>query len=829
MFGNYLTTALRNIVRHKLYSFINIGGLAVGLACAVFIMLFVRDELSYDKWVPGAENLYRLELTLVIPGRAPFSVATVPYPMPAAMKDEIPEVTAQTRFYRMDATMMVGDRQFLEKVDFVDPGFFNVIKLPLIVGDPAQVFRQPDSAVLTQSQARKYFGSADPIGKTIVTGRGGCADTDASCKASTISLKVTGIARDLPHNSQLLGEIFVPNTSKADRYAQPMKESWFSENGYGYLTLAPGTDPQTVITKMAPILNKAVNGVLHKFGIQLNGDQAYLLHLTPFAQVHLTSGQWAGGMTPPGSWTTVYGVAAIGVLILLVACFNFMNLATARALLRAREIALRKTLGAGRRQLILQFLGESVLMAFLALLVALALVEILLPAFGRFLERPMTLNYLADWPLMLMIVGVTVAAGLISGSYPALVLSGFRPAIVLRTNSSGQAGSGRLRTILVVLQFAVSIGLGIAALVVFAQISYARNIDLGFRRDNMLLMGGGGRVTADGHDSFVQTLRTNPGILDIGMSSFTPFFNGQSLVNVMVPGQPDMIALNEIAISPNFPSIYGMRLAAGRLLSDTRAEDKMYRAKVMMAREPRNEGHNVIVNESAVARMGYTPQQALGKTILFGENHVRIVGVLADVKFGGAREPIRPTAYTYYPDIPIGMVLRLKPDAIPQTLDFIDKAWRSFVPNAAIQRQFLDETFEKLYRADERQGQMFGIFVAIAIFIACLGLFGLAAFTAGRRTREIGIRKVFGARNRDVVFLLLWQFSLPVLIANVIAWPLAWYYLHGWLQGFAYRIPLNPLYFIGTGLAALAIAWATIFAHAHRVARANPINALRTE
>jgi putative ABC transport system permease protein len=272
-----------------------------------------------------------------------------------------------------------------------------------------------------------------------------------------------------------------------------------------------------------------------------------------------------------------------------------------------------------------------------------------------------------------------------------------------------------------------------------------------------------------------------------------------------------------------------MKLLAGRELSDARAEDKLYRSTVPMSADPQNEGHNLLVNESAATRMGYTPEQAIGKTILFGQNHVHIIGVLADIKFGGAREPIRPTAYTYYPDASVGLALRLKPDMIPQTLTFIDKTWRRFAPQAAVQRAFLDESFEKLYRADERQGTMFGIFVAIAIAIACLGLFGLAAFTAGRRTQEIGIRKVFGARTRDVIFLLLWQFSIPVLIANVIAWPLAWYYLHGWLQGFAYRISLNPLYFVGAGTVALLIAWATIFAHALRVARANPIHALRTE
>jgi putative ABC transport system permease protein len=829
MFRNYLTVALRNMVRHKLYSIINIAGLAVGLACVMFIVLFVRDELSYDQWLPGTEHLYRLEQTVLVPSRPVLPLAVVPFAMPAAMKDEIPEVTGMTRVWQEQFTLTAGDRQFVETtVDVVDPGFFQIIKLHLIAGDPQQALREPDSIVLSQSAARKYFGDADPLGKIITTGRGGCDDKDRACLDSIISLRVTGVARDIPHNSQLTGEFFVSNKSLVDRYQQQMKENWLAQNGWGYLVLAPGADPQSVIAKAAPMLDRALTKDLNRFGVKLNGAQAYLLHLTPFSKVHLDSGRWVYNMTPPGSWATVYGVAAIGLLILLVACFNFMNLATARALLRAREIALRKTMGALRQQLVIQFLGEAVLMALLALLLALAMTQMLLPAFDNFLQRPIAFTYAADWPLLLLILAIAVAAGLVSGSYPALVLSGFRPAAVLRANTGGQAGSGRLRAILVVLQFAVSIGLGIAALVVFSQISFARNVDLGLQRDNVLIIDGHGRVTGEGRESFVQALRSQPGVLALGMANFQPFDSGQSLVNVMVPGHPDMIMLNEIDASPDIPSVYGMKLIAGRLLSDTRAEDRMY-FKGFLQLELRNEGHNILINETAAARMGFTPQQAIGKNVLFGLNHVNIVGVLADAKYGGAREPVKPTAFDYYPEQSANVALRLRGDMIPQTLSFIDKSWHSFAPITAVQRHFLDDSFDKLFSADERQGAMFGIFVAIAIFIACLGLFGLAAFTAGRRTKEIGIRKVFGASTRDVVFLLIWQFSIPVLIANAIAWPLAWYYLRGWLEGFAYRIALSPLYFAGVGTVALVIAWITIFAHAWRVARANPINALRYE
>ena len=827
MFRNYLTVALRNIVRHKLYSFINICGLAIGLTCVIFVILFIRDELSYDKWIPDTRDLYRIELSVAVPGREPLAMAVVPFAMPAAMHDEIPEVTGMTRFNPQTMTLMVGDRQFLEHVVSVDPQFFQIIKLPLLQGDPSRVFRDPQSLVLSESAARKYFGTTDVIGK-IITTTANCEAADTACLGRLVSLKVTGLVRDIPYNSQLEGDVFLPNTSIADRNGRKARLSWHTENGYGYVRLAPGADPHAVIAKMAPMLDRAITGELTASGNPLKGSQAYTVHLTPFTDVHLTSEHWRFSIKPPGSWTTVYGVGVVGFLILFVACFNFMNLATARALLRAREIALRKTHGANRGQLIAQFLGEAVLIALLSLVLAMALAEVLEPAFGRFLQHPVALNYANDWPVLLIILGVTIAAGLVSGSYPALVLSGFRPALVLRANNAGQVGSGGLRNVLVVLQFAVSIGLGIAAAVVFTQVSFARNIDLGFRKDNVLVVSGAGLLTIEGREGFIQQLRSNPDVLDIAMINILPFDTSQITSTVQLVGHPEHTELNERVIGTNAVPMLGMKLVAGRLLSDSHAQDEVREGNGDGATG--NEGHNVLIDEAAASLLGLTPQQAVGQTIIYeGKSHLTIVGVLANAKFGGAREPAKPSLYVYDPKFTAAAMIRIRPEAIPQTLSFIDRAWHGFAPTKAMQRYFLDDDFGKLYQADERQGEMFGLFVLVAIFIACLGLFGLAAFTAGRRTREIGIRKVFGARIRDVVFLLLWQFSIPVLVANLIAWPVAWYYLRGWLQGFAYRVPLSPLYFLGAGAVALLIAWATVFSHARRVAGANPIHALRYE
>jgi putative ABC transport system permease protein len=824
MFRNYLTVALRNIVRHKLYSFINIGGLAVGLACVIFVLLFIRNELSYDKWIPGTQNLYRVEKTSHLQGRDPFDMAGLPFPLPAAMQDQIPEVKAAVRLDYTYMTLFAGDRQFREHIALVSPIFFDIVKLPLVKGDPAGVFSDPESVVLSESAARKYFGTTDAIGKIIKT-TANCqsADDMKACLGRLVPLKVTGIMRDIPHNSHLDGDVFIPNTSITDRIGQRVKQSWSSNSGYGYVLLAAGAKPQTVLSKMAPLLDRAYPP---EPGDSRKGSQRFTFHLTPFAEVHLTSARWRGNEKPSGSWVTLYGVGIVGFLILFVACFNFMNLATALASLRAREIALRKTHGADRGQLIVQFLGEAVLTALLSLLVALALVEILQPAFERLLQHPVAMRYDGTWLSLLVLVAVM--AGLLSGVYPALVLSGFRPSAILRTGNTARAGSGRLQTVLVVLQFAVSIGLGISVMVVFSQISFARNIDMGFRKDNLLVVSGTGLVTLGGRESFIERLRSNPGILDVAVSDAIPFGGyGLGLLSAQVPGHSARVALNQLIIGTNAAQILGMRLAAGRLLSGGRAQDRFD----AQGGSPTgaNENRNILIDDAAAANLGFTPQQAVGKTIILGKSHVHIVGVIANVKFEGAREPARATIYVYDPKYPGSVIVRIRPDTVPQTLSFIDRAWRDFAPTKAVNRYFLDDNFDRFYQADERQGELFGVFVVIAIFISCLGLFGLAAFTAGRRTREIGIRKVFGARTRDLVFLLLWQFSIPVLIANLIAWPVAWYWLHDWLQGFAYRIPLSPLYFAAAGIAALLIAWATIFAHALRVARANPVHALRYE
>jgi len=826
MFRHYLVTAARSLAHHRLYSLINIAGLSIGLAAAILIVLYVRDELSYDKWIPDTGNVYRLEATFYLPGRAPWPMAMASFPVVTAIRGQIPQVKAVTHVQPEPMTVNIGDRQFRERITFVDPNFFQVIKLPLVEGDPARVLAQPESVVLSQSTARKFFGTVDPIGKILALGQdenSACSASDSACLSAVYPLIVTGVLRDLPHNTQLVADLIVPNTSRADEMTPREKaQDWTATDGdYGYLELRPGSDPNAVLAALKQILDRSYDP--RKFGVNLSFSEFERYRLTPFREVHLASDQY-GGMTPGGSWTTVYGLGAIALLIVLIACCNFTNLTTARATLRAREIAVRKVGGAKRGELIVQFLLEAALYSVASLAIALSLVEVLLPFYDRFLGRFIALHYVADWELLAALIAGAIAVGLLSGLYPALVLSGFRPALSLRSGVSSYRSPGVLRSALVVLQFAISIGLGIAALVVFRQTDFARKVDLGFNRDGIVIVRGIARLTPSAREGLAAELRTDPQIVGIAYSNAVPLnlFNVNN-DEIRTAGKPESVSAEIMNIGPEFPTLYGMKLLAGRLLSAKRGEDLGTRGVV----------HNLLINATGAQRLGFSPGDAVGRRVtVTGEYTATIVGVLSDIKFEGMRDPVRATLYyfdTADPHAMTNLSIRVRGDRAADTLAFIDRTWRSFAPGAAIDRYYLSDAFEGLFQPDEKQGAMLGVFVGVAIFIACLGLFGLTVFTAERRTKEIGIRKIAGARTYDILRLMLWRISVPVLVADLIAWPVAYHYLARWLEGYAYRISLSPIYFLAGAVAALLIAWATVFAHTLRLARANPVHALRYE
>jgi putative ABC transport system permease protein len=692
MLRHYLVMAVRSFARHKLYSFINVAGLSIALASAILILLFVRDQLSYDDWIPGTANLYRLEVTWHMPGQL-MATALSPFPVLNAMKAEIPGVRAVTHVVPEQLTVTVGGRQFLQTVTVVDPNFLQVIRLPLAAGDPARVLAAPESIVLSQSMARKYFGSSDPVGRFLqVSGvvPYECSPNDSTCFSATHSLRVSGVLRDLPHDTQLIADFLMPNTSQADELSPAQKQNtWNGTLGNnGYIELAPGIDPMKVLSDLRPILDRSVNTDY----IALTGSEMEQYSLTPFRSVHLTSGK-LGDMKPPGNRTTVYGFAAIALLIVLVACCNFMNLATARATLRAREIGLRKVVGAKRRELAAQFLVEAVCTTLVSLAIALSLVEILLPFFSRFLDEPIGLHYLSNRMLLGGTIAGAVVVGLLSGAYPAMVLSGFRPVSTLSASGAAHIGSGLLRSMLVVGQFVVSIGLGIAAIVIFRQIHFARSVDLGFNRYGMVVIDSISNLPADARVRLARVLSTGPGIAGTALSNAVPFdTKWTNNVAVHAAGGVGNITAHLVEASPEFPSVYGMRLLAGRLLSADRGQDVSASAK------------NVLVDAQAARSLGFTIAGAVGKTIDLGSSHLTIVGVLNDAMSEDLRSAVWPVIYVVDTDDYNSLSVRVRGDRLAAALSFIDRTWRSFAPGAAMHRYLMSEVFDGLFTSDERQG-----------------------------------------------------------------------------------------------------------------------------
>jgi len=824
MLQHYLRMALRGFIRHKLYSFINVAGLSVAMACAILILLFVRDQLSYDAWIPGTQNLYRLAATFQMPDSPPAPTTGCPYPLLTAVGEKIAQVKAVVHVVAEKMTVMAGDRQGHETVTVVDRNFLQVVRIPLLRGDPARALAQPESVVLSESMARRYFGGADPLGKILrVSGKliDYCAPHDTSCFGYGVThpLTVTGVMRDLPHNTQLIADFVVPNGSQADEETRAEKDSfWTSTLGaYGYVELVPGASPAAVLAALDPILDGSVD--FKGLGMHVRGSQGERYRLIPFRDVHLDSDR-DGGMTPGGSRVAVYGFAVIALLIVLVACSNFMNLATARATLRAKEIAVRKLAGAGRAQIAVQVLCEAVVTALVSFAIALSLAEILLPQYERFLGEPIGLHYLTDGWLLLAMAGGAIAVGLVSGIYPALVLSGFRPAAALKSGGTENRGSGLLRSVLVISQFAVSIAVGIAAMVVFRQINYARSVDLGFHREDVVVLRGLTNVSPDARESLARILRAGPGVESTALSDTVPLDLWSSFFLRIRSNQvPEGTSVRFMRTGPTFAPLYGIRLLAGRLPQESQDDEK--------SGPPATS--DVLLNASAAHQLGYLPDQAVGQTLSSVWGSLKVVGVLEDVAIGGVSG--RPEPSVYLPDAGQASLLsvRVRPGELPQALRYIDGVWHSQVPAVALDRYFLTDAFDEQFAADKRQGAIFAAFVAVAVLIGCLGLFGLAVFTAERRTKEIGIRKVSGARTGDIVGLMLWRISMPVLAANLIAWPVAYYYLRQWLEHYAYRISLNPAYFLAAGAVALLIAWATVYANTLRLARMSPVHALRYE
>jgi putative ABC transport system permease protein len=834
MWRNYFTVGLRALAKNKTYAFINIFGLAIGLAACLMILIYVRYERSYDEWLPNAENIYQVQSHFRDPDSGEVDDAQMsPYVAGTALKNDFPQI--ERRVYALSGQPVVmrnGEALPTQDVVFTDGLFFDVLQIPFVQGDPRTALREVGSVVLSESEARKYFGSANPVGQTLTMINRG----------QTVDHRVTGVMRDLPRNSHLRLSMvarFDPNSFFADTPDFMTQWGWLS--GWNYVVLRPGTSREDIHAALPQWERRNIPD--QQFGERtINQGDIADWTLENVRDVHLGTARGAE-MTPGNDARTIVTFAVVAFLILGMACVNFTNLATARASQRAREVALRKVLGANRRQLMTQFLAESVLVAAIAMLLALALVELLLPALSSFLDADLAMIYLGAGGMLLPIVALVLLVGAAGGLYPAFYLSRFQPAQVLKANKSSAeaAGTGRLRSALVIGQFAVSIGLIICTAIVYSQTVHARTADPGFNREGVLQIGNIGRRQLIGRsEAIAREIARVPGVESVGRTGIGISTQNQNNTVVRVPGREEPVSMGSYAIDDRFFEAMQIRLLAGRGLNASRPMDRDPRTFPPQPDEDRalvTRGVNVVVNELAARRLGFAdPRQAVGAQLTMGLADpevglvpITVVGVVRDTRFRSIREPIEPITYRLAEVGLDSIVVRYDSSEPNAVRDRIEQVWRRVASDVPFEAEFSEEIVAELYNAEQSRAMIFAGFAILAIVVACLGLFGLAAFTADRRTKEIGIRKVLGARSRDIVKLLAWQFSKPVIVANLIAWPVAWWVMRDWLNGFDTRIDLGPTPFLLAGLLALAIAIGTIAGHAIKVARANPIHALRYE
>ncbi len=833
MWRNYLTVGIRALIKNKTYAFINIAGLAIGMAACLMILLFVRHETSYDRWIPNHENVYQLQSWYQSRETGEENrLRMTPYVAGKRLAQAFPQIEREVYVFGSSPVFMQdGEATTLEDFRYTDGSLLRVIDLPLAQGGRGAL-DEVGTVVVTRSEAMRRFGTENVMGRTMtVVSRGVARD-----------FRITGVLEDIPTNSHLRATAIARLDFVAFNADSPQALTcWGCQSGWVYLKLRDGADPDSIRAGLQEWERRTIPDE-NAGEARFNAGDEQDWHVVNIADIHLGEAQ-DGAMRPGNDRTTIVTFAIIALLILGMAVVNFTNLATARAGQRAREVALRKVLGATPKQLIVQFIGESVLIAVFAMMIALALVELLLPAFAAFVDANIEISYFGADGIGLPVLALVLIVGVLGGIYPAFFISRFQPASVLKANksSSETPGTGRLRSALVIGQFAVSIGLIICTAVVYAQTVYARTVDPGYRRENILQVDELSRYQLLGKtDAIVEQTRRVPGVQAVGRTTIGVATDNQNNTGVMVPGRSEPTTIGTYTVDTGFLDAMGMTLIAGRWFDESRPMDDTslpYPPSAETQQALAARGTNIVINELAAQRLGFrTPQEAIGKTLRAGlvDNEyglvpVTIIGVVRDARFRSLRESLDPIMFSSSRTGPhTHMIVRFDGDPAAVRAG-VERVWRSIASDVPFNADFSDDVMVELYQAEDARARTFAGFALLAVIVACLGLFGLAAFTAERRTKEIGIRKVLGARTRDIVRLLAWQFSKPVIIANLIAWPVAWYVMRGWLNTFNARIDLGPTPFILAGVVALVIAIGTIAGHAMKVARANPIHALRYE
>ena len=793
MIRNYIKIAFRNLWRHKSFSLINIIGLAVGMSAFLLILMYVSFELSYDRFHTKADQICRLNVDI----KSANDVMKTSYssaPMGTAIKADFPEVIESTRIFPAGALIKVDQQLFKEDRMFIaEPSIFDVFSLPLVKGDPKTVLKDPFSVILTETTAKKYFGSAEPIGKSLLMD-------------GKIPVLVTGIAKDVPTNSHFKFDLLYSVSSLNKQYPGRL-ELWGNFGAFTYLLLAKGTNINQLQSKFPAFLNKHISEKDRK------GGEDYVLFLKPLKDVYMDP---RGGLEQ-GNLSNVYIFSVVALFILVIAAINFINLTTARATERAKEVGVRKVIGAARNQLTIQFLGESVILCLIAFLGAALLVSLLIPMFNELAGKIISQTILENGYLYILLL-ISLLIGLAAGTYPALVLSGFRPVVILKGRFSSSSKGALLRKGLVVFQFTISIVLIVGTLVVYNQLNYMRDQPLGFEKNQMVTLDfGNDENVINSYESIKNEFKALPNVLAVTMSHGLPGVGSANAHSVLESRQGVMqpLNLNMYDVDYDFIPVYGLKVIAGRTFSTSYGTDST---------------QAIIINEATVKSLGYTsPKEAIGKKFNQWGREGQIIGVVKDFHYRSLQENVEPLNMRVNPSNARILTLKIASSNIPSTIASIEAKWKLLIPQRPFNYTFVDANFNKQYTGEERFGKLFMYFAILAIFISCLGLLGLASYSTLQRTREIGIRKVLGASITGIVNMLSREFLILVLIAAIIAFPVSWFGMNSWLKDFAYKINIGWLVFAIAGSLAFIVAIATVSFQAIRAALANPVKSLRSD
>ncbi len=807
MIKNYFKVAMRSLFKNKFYSLLNITGLAIGIASCLMILLFVADELSYDTYYENSENTYRLTMAGALNGSA-FDLAVVGPSVGKAMLDDYPEVIDFGRFRQRGSPFIrFGENVFKEeKFVWADHSILNIFGIRLVQGDPETALTAPRSLVMSQTAAKKYFGNADPVGQIVEFG-------------TARDYKVTGVYEDIPSNTHFDFDV-LGSMETLDEAKQPI---WLSMNFQTYVVLTPGADLEKMASQFPAMLKKYIGPEVKQF-MNMEWDQMeengtnLAFGMQPVADIHLHSDLQAE-LDVNSDIDYVYIFSAIAFFILLIACINFMNLSTARSAHRAKEVGVRKVLGSLKAQLIYQFLAESILVSFISFVLAIGLAYIAAPLFNDLADKTLSIPF-ADPVFISLFFGGVVIVGLLAGSYPAFFLSAFQPVKVLKGSLSSGMKSGALRSVLVVVQFCTSIFLVIGTLVILNQLSYIQNKNLGFEKDQVIIINDA-FLAGTNVNALKTAVETFPEVKSASLSGFlpTPSSNNMNVfLKGIVPTQENQYLMSSWTVDYEYLETLGMELSAGRNFSRDFPSDSL----------------GVILNEAAVKEMGYEPQEALGTTIgnfvnLEGDiQGLKVVGVVKDFHYQSLRNKIAPLIMQLGNSSGL-LNIKVNTNDYPALIDKLEDQWATLAPSQPFETSFLDVRFGRMYDEEQRLGKIFGVFATLTIIIACLGLFGLAAYTAENRIKEVGIRKVLGANVGQLVYLLSKDIGKLVLIAFIIGAPLAWYFMNTWLQGFEYRTTIGWTIFALTAAGSLMIALFTMSYQSLKAATGNPVKSLRSE